>query len=58
MGIEDFLLAPAGGERDHAFTGRSHWVSLLGEILPRALLAELGLRFQPVEGLLAALRTS
>ena len=43
MGIEDFLLAPAGGERDHAFTGRSHWVSLLGEILPRALLAELGL---------------
>jgi CRISPR-associated protein Csm1 len=43
LGIEDFLLAPAGGERDHAFTGRSHWVSLLGEILPRALLAELGL---------------
>ena len=22
--MEDFLLAPAGGERDHAFTGRSH----------------------------------
>ncbi len=43
LGIENFLLAPAGGERDHAFTGRSHWVSLLGEILPRALLAELGL---------------
>ena len=43
LGIEDFLLAPAGGERDHAFTGRSHWVSLLGEILARALLAELGL---------------
>ncbi len=43
LGVEDFLLAPAGGERDHAFTGRSHWVSLLGEILPRALLAELGL---------------
>ncbi len=43
LGIEDFLLAPAGGERDHAFTGRSHWVSLLGEILPRALLDELGL---------------
>jgi len=43
LGIEEFLLAPAGGERDHAFTGRSHWVSLLGEILPRALLAELGL---------------
>ena len=43
LGIEHFLLAPAGGERDHAFTGRSHWVSLLGEILPRALLAELGL---------------
>jgi CRISPR-associated protein Csm1 len=43
LGIENFLLAPAGGERDHAFTGRSHWVSLLGEIIPRALLAELGL---------------
>ncbi|MEQ1949085.1 MAG: hypothetical protein ABL995_17975 [Bryobacteraceae bacterium] len=43
-GIEDFLLAPS--ESDHAdrvFAGRSHWISLLSEILPRALLAEHGL---------------
>ena len=43
LGIDEFLLAPSGGDRDHAFTGRSHWASLLSEILPRALLAELGL---------------
>lgn len=43
LGIDEFLQAPAGAERDRVFTGRSHWVSLLGEILPRALLAELGL---------------
>src|SRR6202166_1927250 len=43
LGIDDFLLAPAAADHDHVFTGRSHWVSLLGEILPRALLAELGL---------------
>lgn len=43
LGIEEFLLAPAGPEADHLFTGRSHWVSLLSEVLPRALLAELGL---------------
>ncbi|HEX8984192.1 MAG TPA: hypothetical protein VF767_02120, partial [Bryobacteraceae bacterium] len=40
--------APAGGGRDRAqesriLAGRSHWVSLLTEVLPRALLAELGL---------------
>src|SRR3954449_1511631 len=38
LGIEQFLLA-ASGDMD----GRSHWVSLLSEVLPRALLAELGL---------------
>ncbi|MGH9631459.1 MAG: Cas10/Cmr2 second palm domain-containing protein [Bryobacteraceae bacterium] len=42
-GIEQFLLATprtgALGEMD----GRSHYVSLLTEVLPRALLAELGL---------------
>ena len=43
LGINEFLLAPAGAGRDHAFTGRSHWVSLLSEVLPRALLEELGL---------------
>ncbi len=43
LGIDEFLQAPAGAERDRVFTGRSHWVSLLSEILPRALLAELGL---------------
>jgi len=43
LGINEFLLAPAGTDRDQAFTGRSHWISLLSEILPRALLAELGL---------------
>jgi CRISPR-associated protein Csm1 len=43
LGIDDFLLAPAGDGVDHVFTGRSHWVSLLSEVLPRALLAELGL---------------
>src|SRR5262245_52935834 len=43
LGIHDFLLAPIAGDADHVFTGRSHWVSLLSEVLPRALLAELGL---------------
>jgi CRISPR-associated protein Csm1 len=43
LGIDEFLLAPAEQEHDQVFTGRSHWISLLGEILPRALLAELGL---------------
>ena len=43
LGIDEFLLAPAGAGHDQAFTGRSHWASLLSEILPRALLEELGL---------------
>ena len=43
LGIDEFLLAPAGGNPDQVFLGRSHWISLLSEVLPRALLAELGL---------------
>lgn len=44
LGVDDCLLAPAAGvDADHIFTGRSHWISLLSEVLPRALLAELGL---------------
>ena len=41
FGAEEFLLA---GEPEEAlFTGRLRWVSLLSEVLPRALIAELGL---------------
>ena|SRR5690242_6553219 len=43
LGVDDCLLAPASQEPDQVFTGRSHWISLLSEVLPRALLAELGL---------------
>jgi CRISPR-associated protein Csm1 len=48
LGIEGFLSAPtpAGVEDadlEFLFAGRSQWVTLLAEILPRALLAELGL---------------
>src|SRR6266704_3641163 len=43
LGIDDFLLAPAEKDHDQVFIGRSHWISLLSEVLPRALLAELGL---------------
>ncbi|MCC7496029.1 MAG: hypothetical protein IT160_00540 [Bryobacterales bacterium] len=50
LGIEEFLLSGAvssgGGfepTSEAEFTGRSHWIALLSEVLPRALLAELGL---------------
>ena len=43
LGIDEFLLAPAEQDHDKVFTGRSHWISLLSEVLPRALLSELGL---------------
>jgi CRISPR-associated protein Csm1 len=43
LGIDEFLLAPAERSHDQVFIGRSHWISLLSEVLPRALLAELGL---------------
>jgi CRISPR-associated protein Csm1 len=38
---EEFLLA--GDPEETLFTGRLRWLSLLSEILPRALIAELGL---------------
>lgn len=41
-GIEPFVLG-AAAEGDSAMAGRCIWVSLLAEVLPRALLAELGL---------------
>jgi CRISPR-associated protein Csm1 len=42
VGIDGFLYSAAdSGER--LLVGRSRWVTLLSEVLPRALLAELGL---------------
>src|SRR5271154_1702084 len=41
LGVEDFL--PSGQPGEALLTGRLRWVSLLSEILPRALIAELGL---------------
>src|ERR1041384_3046686 len=49
LGIEEFLLAGAAEGRsarsagEDLLAGRSQWISLLCEVLPRALLAELGL---------------
>jgi CRISPR-associated protein Csm1 len=49
LGIEEFLLSGPGGadpsrlSSENELAGRSHWVTLLCEVLPRALLAELGL---------------
>ena len=49
IGIEAFLLAPASPQAGDAaqaealFAGRAQWISLLCEVLPRALLSELGL---------------
>src|SRR5258706_14381839 len=49
LGTEEFLLAgPAEGRSvrtagEELLAGRSQWITLLGEVLPRALLAELGL---------------
>jgi CRISPR-associated protein Csm1 len=41
LGVEEFL--PSGQPVESLLTGRLRWVSLLSEILPRALIAELGL---------------
>src|SRR6266567_5335770 len=41
FGTEEFLLA--GEPEEPLFAGRLRWVSLLSEVLPRALIAELGL---------------
>src|SRR6185436_15346273 len=45
LGIEEFLLSPAGADEDapDVLAGRAQWISLLCDVLPRALLAELGL---------------
>jgi CRISPR-associated protein Csm1 len=50
LGIEEFLVSrgrgPDGAEdalEDLLLSGRSHWIALLTEVLPRALLAEFGL---------------
>jgi CRISPR-associated protein Csm1 len=48
LGIEEFLLSKAGefsprGGGEELLAGRSQWITLLSEVLPRALLAELGL---------------
>ncbi len=46
LGADSFLLAGSGvGDPDDQTltSGRAYWASLLSEVLPRALLAELGL---------------
>src|SRR5882762_1623744 len=45
LGIEPFLVSagPRGPADEELFAGRSQWLSLISEVLPRALLAELGL---------------
>src|ERR1700722_3850401 len=41
LGVEEFL--PSGQPAESLLTGRLRWVSLLSEVLPRALIGELGL---------------
>jgi len=45
LGIDPFLAsgAAAGPAAEELFAGRSQWLTLICEVLPRALLAELGL---------------
>jgi CRISPR-associated protein Csm1 len=44
LGIDEFLTSPIRGvDEELTFIGRARWVTLLSEILPRAMLAELGL---------------
>jgi len=52
LGIEEFLLSGPGGAAaggsarsngEELLAGRSQWITLLSEVLPRALLAEFGL---------------
>src|SRR5215471_14369671 len=45
LGIEPFLVStgPQGLADEEVFAGRSQWLTLISEVLPRALLAELGL---------------
>lgn len=43
-GIDHFLASPVrGADAELSMLGRARWVAILGELLPRALLAELGL---------------
>lgn len=43
LGSEDFLLSPPADRDNRAFEARSMWLALVGEAIPRALLAELDL---------------
>lgn len=43
LGTEDFLLAAPADRDNRAFEARSMWLVLIGEAVPRALLAELHL---------------
>src|SRR5438067_1324885 len=43
LGTDDFLLAPPADRDNRAFEARLMWLALAGEVLPRALLAELRL---------------
>src|SRR5262249_44206148 len=50
LGTEEFLTAaptadgrPVRSAGEELLAGKSQWITLLGEVLPRALLAELGL---------------
>src|SRR5262249_59328046 len=50
LGREDFLTAaptadgrPVRSAGEELLAGKSQWITLLGEVLPRALLLELGL---------------
>lgn len=43
IGTEDFLLAAPADRDNRAFEARLTWLNLLGEVLPRALLASLQL---------------
>ena len=43
VGTDDFLLAAPADRDNRAFEARLTWLNLLGEVLPRALLASLQL---------------
>src|SRR5579864_2429357 len=43
LGIEPFLASGGAAVTEELFAGRSQWLTLISEVLPRALLAELGL---------------
>jgi CRISPR-associated protein Csm1 len=43
IGADDFLLSAAPLDPERTLLGRATWLNLYAEILPRALLAELGL---------------